>query len=618
MNEISSMLQSLKRFLWVIVLVSAVPALWAYSLLGPVGNGPGVSNPAEDSFQVTEIGYNPLGIAAAPPFFTDLNAIGPKNLGEGYRLNTPVLYYTFDPSFGYFGSDGEAAVDKAFAIINSLTNVDNYSTNLTEFPLNSQEVNFLAATLGMQDVKSTTLTLILEQMGLADSIRYIWALQDRYNPPGSMCVAPGPAQGYQYVVIQRNYDITATPLFFNAPDVGQYSPFVNGELYSYTIFDNCDNPGASPPAADALEIAVDTLHDSPPVASGLGEDGLIVGGFYTGLTRDDVAGLRYLMSSNNVFAPSPGYLETSAGGSTVTGGGGTSTTNSLTTSSLSTLGTDPTTLLTLYPGIVIDSVTTNIMNGTTNYFYTFGNAVTNSFSTNTTVQLLTTNVGPLIGAPVGSPDHTNVTVGKSFQTNLVSGDFFIIPTNSCGLTVLSTNFTTVSSATNLLFVGTNSAGKFFSQSLIEKFTAYNLNVLSCTNVAGVTNSTTVANLQGIGNVQFVRVADANYDYQTGLFYSPVTNTYSMVAIKNGQATQVTFQRVVTRPDYLFMGENLSLGGNDALFNFNALSRSVPNFVNSRVAANLAGPGIIDPTNDFQLRSYSTQSARFITILHRVF
>jgi len=79
---------------------------------------------------------------------------GPKNLGEGYRLNTAVLYYTFDPSFAYFGSTGEAAVQQAFDMMNSLTNVDSYSPNLTEFPLNSQSVNYSAATWGLMDLKS--------------------------------------------------------------------------------------------------------------------------------------------------------------------------------------------------------------------------------------------------------------------------------------------------------------------------------------------------------------------------------------------------------------------------------------------------------------------------------
>jgi hypothetical protein len=69
----------------------------------------------------------------------------------------------------------------------------------------------------------------------------------------------------------------------------------------------------------------------------------------------------------------------------------------------------------------------------------------------------------------------------------------------------------------------------------------------------------------------------------------------MVLMRNGKASTVVFQRVVTRPDILFMGKNLSIGGNDNLFIFNGFGRSIPNFVNSRTVANLSGPGIIDPT-----------------------
>jgi hypothetical protein len=590
------MQQMIKKLFWIALLTAGWQAAWAYSLLGPVGAGEDASE------QVTEIGYNPLGLGTAPPFFTDTQPSGPRNLGEGYRLNTPVLYYTFDPSFGYFGANGETAVQQAFDTMNTLTNVDSYSTNLTEFPLNSESINYQAQVLELADVKSTTLSMILEEMGLADPVRYTWVLLDRYNPPGATCPQGGPPLGYQYIVAQRNFDITATPLNFNAPDVGQYSPYVNAELYSYFIFDNCDLAGASPPTADALEIPVDPLNNNPPVASGHGEDLLPLGAFYTGLTRDDVAGLRYLMSSNNVFAPGTGYLETSAGGSVATsgGGGGGGTPFSLTTSSLADLSLDPTTLQALIPGIVITSVVTNIVNGLTNFVYTFGNVVVFSSTTNTTVQILTTNVAPVIGAPVGSPDVTNVTTGKAFKTNLLSGDFYIVPTNSCGLTVLQTLSTNVTTSTNVFQAGTNLAGNFSSQSLIEHFTNHVLQVTLCTNSPGTTNNSVVGDFQGIGRVQFVRVADDNYDYQTGQFYTPITNTYTMVVMKNGKPSTVTFQRVVTRPDILFMGENLTTGGNDVIFDASEYSRTTPNFINSRVAAGLAGPGIIDPTTSTNL------------------
>ena len=79
---------------------------------------------------------------------------GPKNLGEEYRRNVPVLYYAFDDNFsgvggGWFGTAGEDAVDQAFAIMNSLTNVDNI--DLSQFPFQSQSFNYTAQGLYLTD-----------------------------------------------------------------------------------------------------------------------------------------------------------------------------------------------------------------------------------------------------------------------------------------------------------------------------------------------------------------------------------------------------------------------------------------------------------------------------------
>jgi hypothetical protein len=598
-----SMLQLFKKFFWIGLLALGLQASWAYSLLGPVNNGDDAGE------QITEIGYNPLPATPGPPFFFDGQPSGPKNLGDGYRLNTPVLYYTFDPSFGYFGSEGEVAVQQAFDMMNSLSNVDSYNTNLSEFPLNSQGVNYEAATLGLRDLKSVTLARILEQMGLADAVRYDWVLLDRYNPPGSTCPAGGPANGYEYWVSQRNYDITATPLNYNAPDVGQYSPYVNAELYTYFIEEVCDVPGGSPPTADAIEVPADPLANNPPVASGRGEDFLQNGYFYTGLTRDDVAGLRYLMSSNNVFAPSPGYLESPAAGSVVvSGSGGLTITNFndefiLTTSNLTQLildsqTNDPTTLQALYPNLLITSVRSNTFNGT--YTYTFGNLITNFFpiSTNTLVQIQVQSIGPLIGSPYGSPNVTNTTT-TTIMSNILSGPFLLAPTNSCGLDIVQVLATNITTITNFLGTGTNVSGfitNVVSTNLVFSSTNYTVLVAPCEfiNGGGGTNAN-VGDYQGIQKVQFVRISDGNYDYQTGQFYQPVTNTYTMVLTGSGQLSTVKFQRVITRPDILFVGENLSAGGNDTEF-LNLLDfRTTPNFEDSRAAAGLAGPGIIDPT-----------------------
>jgi hypothetical protein len=176
------------------------------------------------------------------------------------------------------------------------------------------------------------------------------------------------------------------------------------------------------------------------------------------------------------------------------------------------------------------------------------------------------------------------------------------------LGVVATNVTTV---TNFLGAVTNAPPNstttvITSTNRIITSTNHVLLVTLCTSAPGTTNSASVVgDFQGIERVQFVRVSDNNYDYLTGQFYNPLTNQYSMVLMRNGQASTVVFQRVVTRPDILFMGQNLSKGGNDSIFYFNTLARTMPNWINSRVAANLAGPGISDPTSSGIVITFNT-------------
>ena len=71
--------------------------------------------------------------------------------------------------------------------MNSLTNVDSYSASLSEFPLQSQHINDLATALFLTDMKSVTLHLLVEQLGLAEPERFTWTLHDRFLPPGGKC-----------------------------------------------------------------------------------------------------------------------------------------------------------------------------------------------------------------------------------------------------------------------------------------------------------------------------------------------------------------------------------------------------------------------------------------------
>jgi hypothetical protein len=608
----TSMLRSFKNVLWIGLLAAGLQTSWAFSLLGPVNFG-------DDTWQVTEIGFNPLNGNGAPPFLLDTLLTGPKNLGEEYRRNTPVMYYACDANFlDYFGASGLDAVDQAFAILNDLgkTNISSYSSDLSEFPLNAQTVNYQAIALGLLDVKSETLSLMMEQLGVADSVRYTWVLHDRVHTGNIPCPI-----GEFYTVVMRNFDITASPL-----NQLQYSPYVNGTLYSYFIFENCDAPApASPPAADAIETFLDTLAINPPVSSGAyiknQAASFNVGRFFTGLTRDDVAGLRYLLSSNNINTEVAG-----PGGSLLTTN--ISTPIVVTTLPLSLLAQaqsiDPATLLSSsnLTGLAISSVVTNFTFGTgtsvvtfltnlvgapansppiqvtvsnvipftiiTNYIYTFANIVTNSSTTNTTIVTQTISIASPIGAPAGTPSTTNL-VTTTMHTHDLSGDFFIVPTNWCGFIVVTSSPPQRATVTNT-FSAAGTTNQFgVAQQAQLTIISFTNHILIIEPEFCATAPSTPQLREGIEKIQFVR---ANFDSLLGQFFQPITNTYPMVIITNSQAKIQYIQRIVTVPDVTFSAADLAPGTGSADF---PVPAAVTPFVfdESNVGGGLAGPGVIN-------------------------
>src|SRR5258706_3010501 len=270
------MFRMAKTFLCLAVMFCGFQKSSGFSLLGPVNEA------YQQGGSPNQLDYN---------FPGDIGA--PKNLGEEYRWNIPFLYYAFDQNFfDYFGSNGVWSVEQAFAIMNALTNVSSYSADLSEFPQESLRVNFKAQSLGLIDLKSSTLNLIVEQMGMAEPDRYTWTLHDRFLPPGAACPA------FIYTVIKRNFD----------PVTWEPSSYVNGTLYSYNILEFCPTPDR----ADAVEFQVDPTSNPFSAVASLGfgvafsdftetDEGVIRYGFFnTGLTRDDAGGLRYLLRTNNM------------------------------------------------------------------------------------------------------------------------------------------------------------------------------------------------------------------------------------------------------------------------------------------------------------------------------
>jgi hypothetical protein len=244
------------------------PVAKAFSLIGPY-----------TSWQVQGIGYQLPG---------DIG--GPMGRNEGFRWNVPVIYYGFDQSFiEYFGPDGVRSIDQAFAYFNDLPKFSEMSSNLAEYSTSSIRENYTAASLGIIDIKTTAMSLIMEELGFADPIRFTFTLLTRTTDGG-------PPPSTNYVTTIYNYDpVTVTP-----------SRYVNGKLYTYEI-----REFRGPPFdyADAIEIVRDGSSDAPtvPVAGAFSRTlttastaSFIGGGaFRTGLTRDDVGGLRYLYGKNN-------------------------------------------------------------------------------------------------------------------------------------------------------------------------------------------------------------------------------------------------------------------------------------------------------------------------------
>ncbi|HTX20891.1 MAG TPA: Ig domain-containing protein [Candidatus Aquilonibacter sp.] len=585
------MLKAIKRFWWLALLAFGLRTAWGFSNGGPIGN-------AGDAWQTPVIDYGVGG-----------DIMAPKNIGEEYRRNTPVMYYGYDANFlDYFGTNGMAAVDGAFTIMNNLSNVDAYSPSLSEFPQDSQDYNLTAQALELTDLKSSVLGLLMEQMGLDEPERYTWTLRERIAPPGCPLTT-------EYVVTMRNFDTTTLP-----SEGIEYSPYVNGTLYTYEIFEFC----AGVPTAGTIPLNVDPYANIYTSVASLVLDS---GYFYSGLTRDDVMGLRYLFQTNNINyeSPTPGsdILTTNLGGEFVLSN------LDLSALSASALTNNPAALAALFPNLIITGVTTNFTEvctpnivfvlqnlygapagsppeyvAVTNgyncsyqpvYTYGFGNVITNTFSKNTHAHLVTISIGTQTGAPVGSPLVTNTVSQSMTLTNEASGDYFIIPPGDCGLDIvpgsgivsgvtMTTNV--IASATNSA-TGTNSAGFVSTVNLITTFT--NREYLAYPVICGE-NPSTAGLYEGIEHVQFVK---ADYDSLIGQYFQPVTNDYTMTYVDetNGQIAVQHFQRVVTAPDILFSASDMG----DAAYG----TRNI-NFDQGNILPGLAGPGTINPPTTITL------------------
>ena len=614
-----------------VLLVLGNPSVYGFSLLGAhaIPNG-------ADAFQTPVLGYN------LTPNNNDRADVGdPKNLNEDYRWNSGDIYYAFDSSFiTYFGTNGMAEVDKAFAIYNSLRNVSSYSSDLSEWPTLTTFVNYRANAAGLIDIKSVVMEFILEQLGLAQPERYTYALHERVLPPNAKCPA------YNYAVIQRNYD----------PVSQVYSSFVNGTLYGYSIFETCGfavNPlpgvGAEPAiyAVDADSYNIYNTVAAGDISTGgiytfgtsVGSGGTSFGQYYTGLTRDDVGGLRYLLSSNRV------HMETVEGTSLLlstntSGGQQLLTTRDYGLFAAQALTNNAAALQTLYPGLIVLSsrsyfalqVTTNFIASLTNlpfspvgsapnvlltpfyttnivtyYQHTFGNIVinptlahpagegpfTNGYKTILSTSSINYQWKPVNSTNLIATNTTAVNATTALVTNFPNGEFYIFPLAECGPYVLTSQFYTFITAT------TNTTG---TVTIAPGSTGLVASAVST--VTYVTNhdfiyypvqcgTAPVTLRAGIEKVNFHR---QDFDSLIGTSWTPVTNYHTIVSITNSTRTVDRFQRILNQPDIVFFAQDLIFPGTGAPIVPSVL-RTTPRY-NFTVAnaTGLAGPGTIEPPN----------------------
>ena len=283
-------MRAVSTILLAALLSALTPVASGFALLGPFKNH---TNNAPDPWQGKPYAGLPGGLGYE--LYGDIG--GPMFPFEAYRWNIPTIFYGFDQAFvDYFGQPGIDAVESAIATLNAVPPASEMSTGLMEFPFDIKGEDGTAGSLNLLDLKSYTLCLLLEQLGLANPERFVWGLHAR---------DPYPQWGFtNYSAFLMNYD----------PVTYQPTRFVNGVIYNYEIVDSLGPLGGE--WASAVEwYQLDPFYlPYSSVAGGLGStdfqfgssprefywwSGLLSGQFFRGLTRDDVGGLRFLLRRDN-------------------------------------------------------------------------------------------------------------------------------------------------------------------------------------------------------------------------------------------------------------------------------------------------------------------------------
>ena len=253
---------------------------------------------------------------------------GPKDLKTFFRWNIPLLTYAFDASFmQYFGLEGRAAVKEAFTVVNDFFEPQEdpsspiYYSGVSALDLGAHGFkrnystaweNITAKNAHIIDIKSLTLGLVVNQLGLGNPYRYSFGIHSTSTNASATQI--------NFNVRLRNYD----PITFKATSK------INDVDYSYRLIHNSPpSVGVTqlPTFADMEEFTTDSTGNAWSAVSAIadafyGNTAIFwteqptlfgFGVFYDSqnasasnatqprhaLTYDDAGGLKYLYRTNN-------------------------------------------------------------------------------------------------------------------------------------------------------------------------------------------------------------------------------------------------------------------------------------------------------------------------------
>ena len=265
-------------------------------------------------------------VEASPPSGLNFNYTddlgGPKDIRRFFRWNIPELTYSFDASFvNYFGMEGMEAVHDAFGVVNEFFHNDDYS-GMSQLDLVKHGFaknyathweNTTAKNAQVIDLKSLTLGLLLNQLGLGNPHRHAFTITGtESNTASAQVIFKASLRNYDPVTLNETNGINGVKYSYRLVHDATNGPTAGGSLSGLSAVDMEEFTTASSPGAwSAVAGILDAFYGSTsfywtdiPTRFNFGifYDGAnAMGGRYEprhALTYDDAGGLRYLYGTN--------------------------------------------------------------------------------------------------------------------------------------------------------------------------------------------------------------------------------------------------------------------------------------------------------------------------------